>query len=182
MNITDFFNCTISDPAIYWSMWEAIGTLSAVFVALYFGFHTVLEAKRNEPKIKLYHDDSVRFENDDYTEYHLRIENNGKTTAKNIKIRCIEALQNKENLVRVVDANLLIEFNSLQNGEHKTIPLINVHDEINAIEISRLNRKRIGRKDMILTIKVTGDNILPIIKKYKLVNNEKHKNTSLKSI
>ena len=175
----DFISDTLTNPTNFWGMLEAIGTIGATCVALYFGLYSLNKEKRNRPQIQLTHNEKVRFVNEQYTGLQLLIENIGKKTAKNIKIRCNEIIQNEKEYTRIVDNNILISYESIQNGERYTIPFININKNLQTIEITRLNRKKIPKRNTTFSIHITGDNILPIDKKFSYIHSDDHQEVRL---
>ena len=95
MTLVDFFKKSLTDPAVFWGMLEAFGTIGASALALFFGYRSITQQKRNKPDLRV----SLDLLND-YIQV-LVVENIGPVTAHAVNLRCLSALYNNKEMLNV---------------------------------------------------------------------------------
>ncbi|GAG61787.1 unnamed protein product [marine sediment metagenome] len=163
-------------------MLESVGTIVAIFVALFLGYYSFSEEKRNRPKIKIEYNEELRVEDKDWCQLGINIVNNGKLTAKNINIRIEKIIQNGDNLIP--EGWRYVHFRSipaLQNGEYQFIAILNATKDQDFVTFSKSKIKS-KRDTFTIHFIITGDNISAFKKAYKFINSTDHNKITFEEI
>jgi hypothetical protein len=78
---------TIKDPFLFWTILETLGTIFTAIVALYLGLVEIYRQKRNRPKLVIGIKKPTVFQKE--IDHYLELENQGKSTATNIRVKLI---------------------------------------------------------------------------------------------
>ena len=175
MNYTLIISQTSTDASIFWGMLEAIGTISASILALYFGYRSISEYRRNRPKLEIEHNlPELIIVHENFHQFMLRIKNSGATTALNVNIKVNEVIQDVENILKPPDRILVFYNKNIQNGDFIDFNLFFM-PKTGGVEIfyhspGNTGRKRYERKDTFVKILITGDNFSSLSYSYKLIS------------
>lgn len=146
---------------------EAIGTLLAVFVALYLGLKPIMENEKNKPKLEMYTEKV-----DDL--YYWTAKNVGVKTALNVnfKIRSLVYGQGKEAVKPDFYDAFKKSMGNLQSGDIKTVRVFQIRTNLITSPLSGTLNPYLKEGLRSVTIEITGDNITPIREKYVIKENK----------
>ncbi len=172
----------MSENDCYWAMWEAIGTLLAVFVALFLASFRELKEFLDRPKIEIDKNGIFR-ERAGSLFLSLRTINKGRTTAQNVNFKIESITQNNSDvLVSGIDKRIETGINlNLQNGNPHFLPLFEFLDnrELRCLIADTIY---LENKSYLVKILVTGDNIKPMQKTFKYIHSSEIKKIKLTMI
>ena len=146
--------------AVNWTMWEAIGTVGATIVALFFGLFTLIREFRNRPKIVLQHEESdiLRNPNNNVDTYYIRVTNRGSTTAKKCTIRVLEASQEDSHFVSPLERYHIFFEDAIQNGDYISTNFIHNHKSEEWFSTPGGKDKKFPREKTKFILLISGDN------------------------
>ncbi len=105
------------DPSEFWAMLEAVGTILAVCVALFFGLREDIRRLRSRPKISVDYRDEFKTIEENSCRMPLKISNEGRTAAFNVRLKILEVIQNGVNFVAHSSRMFLFDVDSLPSGD-----------------------------------------------------------------
>lgn len=137
---------------IFWSALEAIGTIGATVVALFFGYRAITEARRNRSDVKL-----ALFLDRDI--WYGRFSNNGLNTARNVHIRFVSIKTHEEEKLDRVQKTRYEKIGNIQHGAYLTINLYTIQ-RVQPPHIATLGSTPHLPldKETIYQVLITGDN------------------------
>jgi len=137
---------------IFWSALEAIGTIGATVVALFFGYRVISEERRNRSDVIL-----ALFKEGDV--WYGEFSNKGLNTAINVHIRFVSIKTQKEEKLERVQKTRHQSIGNIQHGAYQIINLFTIQ-LVQPPHIATLGSKPHLPldKEIIYQVLITGDN------------------------
>lgn len=170
----------MADPAVFWSMVEALATIAAVVLALILSGGKLIYDYLNKPKLFL----EVSFPKVEpspmFRNFNIMIKNKGRETAKkiNVKIKKIEFPKSEKIFENIEPGIFLIE--NLQWEDYNNFRLITINTNNNKLGIAAADLTYdLTREDCKISLLITGDNFKGFHKTFKYENHEDIKKANL---
>ncbi len=137
---------------IFWSALEAIGTIGATVVALFFSYRVISEERRNRSDVIL-----ALFKEGDA--WYGEFSNKGLNTAWNVHLRFLSIKINNEEKFERVQKTHHQPLGNIQHGAYQIINLFNIQ-RVQPPHIATLGAKPHLPldKEIIYQVLITGDN------------------------
>lgn len=162
------------EPSVYWAMIEAIGTIFAASVALFFGLREDIRRWYNRPKLNVEYLDEFKSVEENSCRMPLKISNEGRTAAFNVRLKILEVIQNGVNFVSHSSRMFLIDVDSLPSGDFSVQNFLmfskgaRAQDEGKAMRVYTFSGREtpgytgqyIPKQDTTFKLIVSGDNIV----------------------
>ena len=162
------------EPSVYWAMIEAIGTIFAASVALFFGLREDIRRWYNRPKLNVEYFDEFKSIEENSCRMPLKISNEGRTAAFNVRLKILEVKQNGVNFVDHSSRMFLFDVDSLPSGDFSVQNFLmfskatRAQTEGKAMRVYTFSGREtpgytgqyISKQDTIFKLIVSGDNIV----------------------
>jgi len=179
------------EPSVFWSMMEAIGTIFAAGVALFFGLREDIRKWYNRPMVKLeYQREFMRIENSS-CRMPVKISNVGRTTAYNVKIKLMEIIQNDKNLMNPSARMFVFDVESLPSSDF-SIQHFLMFSRVEGKEMrvyAFYNRdspsysgRYIPKQDTRFRLIISGDNFASLQVTFDFIDSDDYSKMTLKKI